>query len=180
MGGGIRLLLLVYNLALLFIAGLLIASAVGEVNPKPYVDLAMSTSQNRFILGIAGVIICLLSMIGMVKAIFGGSKKPVTVPIEGSSIGNIDITVPAIIVMVMIAVKTIKDVREVKPKVRKSSNGLVIELHMMINPEHIVPEMSINVQNAVKNHLEELGGLRVASVKVLVDDFLSPDKQTRS
>ena len=180
MSGGVRFLLFIYNIVFLFLSGLLIASAWGEINPKPYLDLAMSTSQNRFVVGLAGVVICLLAMIGIIRALFGSSNKIVTVPIEGSAAGNIDITVPAITAMIMVALKTVSEVREVRSKVRSSSGGLVIELNMMINPEQKVPEMSMNMQNAVKNYLEDIGGLRVAAVKVLVDDFLSPDKTNRA
>jgi len=43
----------------------------------------------------------------------------------------------------------------------------------MINPDVSVPELSNNVQDVVRKYLEDIGGLKVAEVKVLVDD-LSP------
>ncbi len=48
---------------------------------------------------------------------------------------------------------------------------------MMINPDIGVPELSKNVQDAVRKYLEDIGGLKVAEVKVLVDD-LSPGFKT--
>lgn len=180
MSGSTRLLLLIYNLILLFLAAVLIAAALGEANPQYYLEVALSSSQNRFIVGLGGVILCLLALMGIVKSMFGSSKKTVTVPIEGSMIGNIGITIPAITVMIMMAVKTVPGVREIKPKVVNSPTGLVIDLHMMINPEYKVPTMSMDIQNAVKEHLEEIGGLKIATVRVLVDDFMAPDKLSRA
>ena len=42
---------------------------------------------------------------------------------------------------------------------------------MMINPELNVPELTAATQQKVKEYLENIGGLQIAEIKVLVDDF---------
>jgi uncharacterized alkaline shock family protein YloU len=49
----------------------------------------------------------------------------------------------------------------------------------MINPEMGIPELSNTVQSVVKKYLEEIGGLKVVEIKVLVDD-LNPGTKTSS
>jgi len=46
----------------------------------------------------------------------------------------------------------------------------------MINPEHSVPEIAQSLQNVVRDNLEKVGGLQVAEIKVLVDDFNTTSK----
>ena len=86
MSGTVRMLLFFYNFILLLFAGLLIATALGEVNIKPYLEMAMATSQNRIMVGVGGVILCLLSMIGIVKAIFGNSEKIASIAITDTGV----------------------------------------------------------------------------------------------
>ena len=78
----------------------------------------------------------------------------------------------------MKAVKRVEGVKEIRSAVKDSPEGLIITMHMMINPEHSVPEMSKNVQTAIKESLETIGGLTVAEVRVLVDDFAVAPKST--
>jgi len=73
----------------------------------------------------------------------------------------------------MRAIKPIEGVRDIKPHVSQSVEGLVIKLHMAINPELSVPDLSQQIQSAVKQYLQDIGGLQVAEVRLLVDDFLA-------
>jgi uncharacterized alkaline shock family protein YloU len=107
-----------------------------------------------------------------------GSRGVKAISIERSMTGNIGITVPAVNAIIMMAVKKISGVKEVKAKISESPEGLIVDLQSMINPEYKVPEMSMDIQNAVKENLENIGGLKVAEIRVLVDYFAVPDKSS--
>jgi len=166
-----RLVFLIYNLVLFIIAGFVMLAALGRPEPMNYMQQVLSTPQNRILLGVVAIVIMVLTVILLFNAL---KIKPATeksVVISGDLQGQISITVPAIKVMIMRAVQQVKGVKEVKPSVFNAANGVVIKLHVLINPEYSVPQMSENLQNVVKKQLEEYGGLNVAEVKVLIDDF---------
>ena len=47
---------------------------------------------------------------------------------------------------------------------------VVVSLTLMVNPDYKIPEMTAVVKK-VANLLEEVGGLKVAEVRIKVDDF---------
>ncbi len=177
MSAGYRFLLIIYNLIILAITGSVLSIMIGQVKITPYLEYAMNNTQSRMLIILISVIVILLALIGIVKALSGESKRKDSFPIGGSSVGDISITIPAIIVIINKAVKSIQGVREVKPKVRFGKDGLIINLYMLINPEFNMPSMSMDVQNAVKEHLDRIGGVTVSSISVLIDNY-SPNEKT--
>ncbi|HHV16085.1 MAG TPA: alkaline shock response membrane anchor protein AmaP [Gelria sp.] len=171
-----RLLLFVYNLLLIIVSGLLIAAAVGRPEPLTYIEIALSTTQNRIITGVVGILLLILGIYVFISTIKLESKVK-SVEVDRTLVGEVSITIPAINVIIMKAVKKVEGIKDVKPVVKSRPDGLEVYLHMMINPDVSVPELSKNVQDVVRKHLEDIGGLKVAVVKVLVDD-LSPGIRT--
>ncbi|MDR1616419.1 MAG: alkaline shock response membrane anchor protein AmaP [Syntrophomonadaceae bacterium] len=177
MNGSTRLILFIYNLVFLFLAAALIAAlTVGDYDLVSCAQWAVATARNKVLLGLVGVVVGILAFIGIIKSLAPGTRKAKAIPIEGSVIGNIGITVPAVNAIIMMAVKKISGVREVKAKISESPGGLIVDMQTMINTEYKVPEMSMDIQNAVKENLENIGGLKVAEIRVLVDYFAVPDK----
>ena len=167
-----RLVLFIYNLLLLGLAGVAVIAAAGRPEPLEYIKLGLSTPQNRVVVGTLAILLIVIALL----LLFAGLKSPAirkndSVIINSELNGQVSITVPAIKLIIMKAVKKVEGVKDIKPSVSSSEEGLVVYLHMMINPEHNVPEMSKNLQQVVKQYLEEIGGLQVSQVKVLVDDF---------
>lgn len=105
-----------------------------------------------------------------------GESKPANILVSSSVNGQVSITVAAIKTIISRAVKKVDGVKETRSSVAQGPDGVIIYLHMMINPEISVPEMSKNVQAAVKEQLESIGGLQVSEVRVLVDDFSHANK----
>ncbi|MEN6348394.1 MAG: alkaline shock response membrane anchor protein AmaP [Syntrophomonas sp.] len=168
-----RLVLFIYNLLLLSLAGAAVFAAAGRPEPLEYIKLGLSTPQNRVVVGTLAILLAVIALL----LLFAGLKPSSSVKRNDSIIinselnGEVSITVPAIKLIIMKAVKKVEGIKDIKPAVSSNEDGLVIYLHMMINPEHNVPEMSKNLQQVVKQYLEEIGGLQVSQVKVLVDDF---------
>ncbi|MDD2585357.1 MAG: alkaline shock response membrane anchor protein AmaP [Syntrophomonadaceae bacterium] len=170
MSGMWRLITFLYTLFLLLAAGLAAVAAMGNPEPLKYINLALSTPQNRIILGIAAIVLIVLSLF-VIISLFKREPKIENIVVESNLVGQVSITIAAIKIIIMKAIKTVEGVKDIKPVVSDSPDGLVVYLHMMINPEYNVPEMSQNVQNTVKEYLQNTGGLKVAEIRVLVDDF---------
>lgn len=171
-----RLLLFVYNLLLIIAAGMAVAASIGRPEPLSYIEMALSTPQNRIIVGITGVILLVAGILVFLSTI-RLEPRVKSIEVDRSLAGEVSITVPAIKIIIMKAVKTVEGIKEIKPVVNNGADGLQVYLHMMINPDKSVPELSKNVQDVVRKYLEETGGLKVAEVKVLVDD-LNPGAKT--
>jgi uncharacterized alkaline shock family protein YloU len=165
-----RLVLLVYNLLMLIIAGAVITVSLGWVDPLVYYNIAVSTSENMFIMGTVGVIIGVIALAMLVWGL-KPSNRTDAVQVDKGMSGEISISIAAIKVIIMKAVKQVEGVKEIRPDVKNTPSGVIIKLHIMINPEHTVPELAQSLQKAVRDDLEKIGGLQVAEIKVLVDDF---------
>jgi uncharacterized alkaline shock family protein YloU len=165
-----RLVLLVYNLLILVIAGAVIAVSLGWSIPLAYFNMAVSAPENKIIMGTVGVILGIIALIMLVWAT-RFSDHTDAVLVEKGLAGEVSISIAAIKVIIMKAVKQVEGVKDLRPIVSWAPGGLMVKLHIMINPEHTVPELAQSLQIAVKDNLEKIGGLQVAEIKVLVDDF---------
>jgi uncharacterized alkaline shock family protein YloU len=60
----------------------------------------------------------------------------------------------------MKAVREVSGVKDIRPSVSESDSGVAVKLHMMVNPERSVPELSQAVQKEVKNTWRTLADCR--------------------
>lgn len=175
MGAFKNAVLVLYNCFILFLAGVAVTAAAGRDEPLAAIQAALSTPPNRLLVGAVAILLIALTL-GVFFTMLKQEPRSNAVTVKTTSAGEIAITVPAVKVLIMKAVRQVEGVREVKPSVYEGNDGLLVKLHMMINPELNVPELSQNVQNAVKQFLQDIGGLQVAEVRVLVDEFVSSGK----
>jgi len=175
MSGLWRVVLFCYNLLIL---GLAIAALYLAVGYTRLVDAGLallSNPVNQIILGASAAAVIALTILVMIS-LLKGESKPANILVSSSVNGQVSITVAAIKTIISRAVKKVDGVKETRSSVAQGPDGVIIYLHMMINPEISVPEMSKNVQAAVKEQLESIGGLQVSEVRVLVDDFSHANK----
>jgi uncharacterized alkaline shock family protein YloU len=162
--------LVVYNLIILLIAAVAVCMAAGVSGPLTYINAAFITSESRMAVGGVALIILIIAIITMGMLL--KRKRPAdSVVVDSNLSGQVSITIPAINVIIMKAVKKVDGIKDIRPVVTSKPDGLLIYLHMMINPERNVPEMSQSIQSIVKEHIEKIVGLHVAEIKILVDDF---------
>lgn len=170
-----RLVVFLYSILLLGLSGIAIIAAMGRPEPLSYLNLALSTPQNRIVLGVIAIallVIALLSLFSSLKI----QTRPSSITIQNTLVGQVSITVPALKVIIMKAIKKVEGVKEVKSSVSSDPQGLIVNLHIMIEPELSVPDTTKSIQNIVKQYIEEIGGLPVAEIKILVDDFGTTNK----
>lgn len=171
--------MVLYNLVLVLLAVAGITAAMGRPEPLNYINLALSTPENRVITGTVAAALLIAALTAIVSAL--KSEEPVNaITIDSTLSGEVSITVPAVNTIIMKAVKKVQGVRDIKPTVINATDGLIVKLHMMINPDYSVPEMCKEIQQIVKQYLEETGGLKVSEVRVLVDDFSASNRNSRA
>lgn len=165
-----RFLFFIYNLIFIVLAGAAIGVALGWDKPLGYITLALSTPQNRISVGLVAVVILVIAII-MLATSLKFESQPRSVVVRSALTGDVSITVSAIKAIIMKAVRKVEGIREIEPSISNSPEGIKVYLHVAINPEYSVPEMTKSIQAIVKQYLEEIGGLDVAEIKILVDDF---------
>jgi len=171
-----RLVLFIYNLVILALAGVVIAVSWGWSDPLTYLNAAASTPESRLVLGGVGIILAIIALIMLVWGLKPSKRVADTVVVENSMAGEVSMSIAAIKAIIMKAIRQVEGIKELRPEVSNSSAGVIVKLHTMINPEHSVPEIAQSLQNVVRDNLEKVGGLQVAEIKVLVDDFNTASK----
>ncbi len=165
-----RLVIVIYNLLMLAIAGVVVAVSLGWVEPLAYLDLAVSTPENKIIMGLVGIILAVIALSMLSWGLMGQAAADGII-VEKGLAGEVSISIAATKIIIMKAIKQVEGIKDLRPTVIKSPAGLKVKLHIMINPDCSVPEIAQSLQVVVKDNLERIGGLQVAEIKVLVDDF---------
>jgi uncharacterized alkaline shock family protein YloU len=166
----LKIILFLYNIIILFLGGIIVLTVFNYFTPTTYLDWAMSAVSNRIILGGIGMLLIVIALLVFIN-LFKGQPKEESITVENALHGRISMTIPAIKVIIHKSLQKVEGVKETKIVVKNLSEGLTIYIHMMINPELNVPELSKKVQETVKFDLMAIGGLEVQAVKVLIDDL---------
>lgn len=165
-----RLVLTIYNILLFIIAAAAVAVSIGVTEPLRYINMIAASPKNMIVTGSVGIVLGVLALV----LLFLGLQKQTdgdSVLVEKGLLGEVSMSISAIKLIIMKAVRQVDGVKETRSMVKKAPNGLFITLHMMINPELNVPDLTCATQQKVKEYLENIGGLQIAEIKVLVDDF---------
>lgn len=180
MTGVWRVVLFFYSLLLAAAGALTLVLAMGRTEFTDYFTLTMSNQQNRMAIAGAAAILLAAAIVTLFYSLKSGKSEPKTSTVivnEGID-GQVSMTIPAIKVIIMKAVKKVEGIKEIKATVNNKPEGLDVLLHTMINPDYNVPEMSERIQTAVRQQLEVTGGLKVSSIRVLIDDLGSAARQS--
>lgn len=128
---------------------------------------------------IAVVIGFILLVIGFKTLIDSLSKKmPTLASIQTTDLGAVNITVTALEHLVSKAAKQIKEVKEIKPRVKPLADGIAIYLNASVNTESNLPFVTKELQDTVKGYIEQIAGINVLEVKVLVN-YISQERKLR-
>jgi len=166
-----RLWVFLFDLVFMAIMAGILALSLGYGQPLHWLGEALNTTRERLITGGvagAGLLVGLFVLLASLKS----DEPPVTTVLEGP-LGKVSMTVPAVKQIITKAARGVEGIGEVRPVVKFRRDGVRVFLHFMINPDYRVPEMAENLQNQVSRQLEEIGGLKVLEIKVLVDDISS-------
>lgn len=97
-------------------------------------------------------------------------KKAVS---KHTNIGEISISLNSIENIAINASKKTNGVRETKTLVRKSDDGVEIEIRLVVMPDMSIPVITEDVQQRVKKSVEDTAGVIVKAVRVVVDSIYS-------
>jgi uncharacterized alkaline shock family protein YloU len=173
MGIGKRILMVVIGIMIMLAGLLLILITLGllrEVSFFGYTFVPLLRNFNYTALGF------LILVLGVLVIVFWGStreKEKMTGSIfSHTEIGEIRVSFKAIENMVLTAAKKIKGVREVTTNIESSEQGLLISLHIKALSDLPLPDLVKELQETVREYVQEISGTNVVEIKVNVENIV--------
>ena len=167
--------LIVFLISLVVVAlGLVLITAAFEKNMAlSFVTTVLSgPAYLGWVMLLIGAFIVIIGVIVIVGVAFRSDNKSQSGTVETSAEGGlVQLSVPAIKCIVEQAAKTIPGLNEINTEVHKTPSGVEIRVKITVATEVNIPELANKLQTVIKDQLENMAGLTVASVKVLVVDI---------
>lgn len=88
-----------------------------------------------------------------------------------TDLGDIEISMETLESLSLKAVSKIKGIHDVKANVRTAEEGLRIKLKCLVDGELVIPQLSLEMQKAVKGHVEQIAGIPVQQVIIRVSNI---------
>lgn len=174
-----RIVLTVYTLALAFISALMILVAIAPTWIQPHMWLAdaLSSTRGQVVLFIIGVAFFGVSVRLIVFAFTRrGGGQPV---VHETALGDVRISLDAVESLVKKVARSIKGVREMKAVVTHGKDGLHAELRGTISPEVSIPDVSEEIQSAVRQYVKRVVGVEMAEIRLEVDNIATDAHRRR-
>ena len=168
-----RLIVFLISLFVVLIGAALILAAFEKEVALTYISyLLEGPAYLGWVMLLVGALIVIIGVVVMVGIAFRSEKRaqPRTVQTNAEG-GNVEMSVSAIHRIVEQAAGTLSGLGEITTEVHNTPNGVEIQAKVSVNADMNIPELANNLQTVIKNQLENMGGLTVASVKVLVFDI---------
>ncbi|AFV11840.1 alkaline shock protein 24 [Thermacetogenium phaeum DSM 12270] len=166
MGISYRFFVAVFALFILLLGGCAFAVALGWSLPLTHLEDWLALPGNRWAVAAVSAFLVLMALWILMAALRRPREHEVI--IRESLLGRIEIAATALESLIRRAARQVRDVREVKPILRSDREGLVVLLHMNINPDANLPDISQEVQERVQEYLEKKAGVQVSQVQVLI------------
>lgn len=174
-----RIALTVYTIAMALISGLMILVAVVPewVQPQEWLDQALGSGRGRWAVGLIGTAFFAVSLRLILFAFKRqGGGQPV---VHETALGDVRISLDAVENLVRKVARGIKGVREIKASVSHGKDGLHASLQATISPEVSIPEVSEEIQTAVRQYVKRVVGVEMAEVRLEVVNIANESRRTR-
>lgn len=143
--------------------------SLGLVPVHLWLDRLQLSTNTRIALGVIAAVFFAVS-VRLIFFAFRGRDRGQAVMHE-SSLGEIRISLDAVENLVRKVARGVKGVREMKADVTNTNAGLAVELKGIISPEVSIPEVSEEIQSAVKSYVRRVVGVEVAEVRIKVENI---------
>ena len=172
MKAGQRILLIAYSLLVIAITvlfSLVVCGSFGSQNVLSFIN----TVNNNLLLSVSIWIIAVGVIIASFAMMFLGTRNSAaSAMIKSTENVNINISIDHINSIAAKVVKSIESVRDTKISTTVSDHGININVKIALMSNAVVPEITSQIQKSVKDHIENMIGLTVSSIPVLVDNSI--------
>ncbi|NLC69056.1 MAG: alkaline shock response membrane anchor protein AmaP [Clostridiaceae bacterium] len=171
----LRILLVIYAVVFIFAAVMSVMVAINnEMLGGIYYRLDSSIASSRY----SGLIITVIALFLLVSAILffiaglrtTRDKRAVS---KYTNIGEVKISLNSIENIALNVASKMGSIRDLKAYVSKIDDSVSITIKGVVLPDVNIPLVSSELQEKVKNAVEEGSGVGVADVKVFIEDIYS-------
>lgn len=173
-----KIVLSIYTVALAVVSFIMTVVAIfpEEVQPARWIEDAMSTGRGRWAVGLIGATFFLVSVRLIAVAFRRQGGQPV---VHETSMGLVRISLDAVENLVRKTARGIKGVREIKATVIHGKDGLHVLLKGTISPEVSIPEVSEEIQTAVRTYVKRVVGVELVDIRMEVENIANEGRRTR-
>ncbi|MGE5673699.1 MAG: alkaline shock response membrane anchor protein AmaP [Mycobacterium leprae] len=169
----------IYTLALMVVSALMVVGAMfpSWIKPHLWLEDMLTTPRGQWGVGIAGLAFFVVSLRLIFFAMRGqGGGRPV---VHESELGEVHISLGAVENLVQRTARAIKGVREIKAVVTNGKDGLAVVLKGTISPEVSIPEVSEEIQNAVRQYVKRVVGVEMTEIRLDVTNIANEGRRGR-
>ncbi|NEW06211.1 alkaline shock response membrane anchor protein AmaP [Paenibacillus sp. SYP-B3998] len=169
-----RLLLLLYSL-IVFVASIIVLCTASGWIPKAQAELTLShfyVDKNYAYPGICISLIVLLISIRFLFISLRRSRAQSPSIDQRTDFGDIRISMETVENLSLKAAGRSKGVKDLRARVKVNQSGLEITIRTVVDGETSIPELTEEMQSAVKSYIEEITGIPVANVTVFVANIV--------
>ncbi|MFW5981099.1 MAG: alkaline shock response membrane anchor protein AmaP [bacterium] len=160
-----RMVIFIMAIIFMFVSILLTFYAVGLADYDFFADILYQVYE-RWEFAILFLLLFAAS-VWVVYPIVANDIK--TTVISKSELGEIDISIDALDTLVNNIALEQEGVVAIKNRLSTKEDKLMIDLTAKIFPSKNIPEITTNLQTLVKSYIEDITGVTVGEVKILVD-----------
>jgi uncharacterized alkaline shock family protein YloU len=91
---------------------------------------------------------------------------------QRTEFGDIRISIETVENLSLKAANRVRGVKDLKARVNVNASGLEIVIRSVVDGESSIPDLTEELQRSVKEHVEEITGIPVASVSVFVANIV--------
>ena len=158
-------------LGLVFIGGALFLLAI-NFNLFPGLMIDLPAWVDETVLLAAGSVLLLLALILLALGLRSKRSKESSAVLKGSEFGEVLISINALENMVLRVVQKTQGIKDVSRQVSYTPEGLVVKVIIRVMPDITMPDLIKDLQSKIKEYLEDISGIIVQEVKVVVENIV--------
>lgn len=172
-----RVILTIYTFALAFISLLSVLLALGWDEPERVLRIAMVTQGGRVAVGLVGLVFFAVS----VRLLYFAFNRPNRnrAVVHEAQLGEVRISLEAVENLVSRVARGIKGIRDVRPFVRMSPEGLEVRLRVWVSPDVGIPELTQHLQEEIVRYVRNVVGVGVMGVETFVENITTESRRAR-
>lgn len=177
-----KLLLVLVLLFLIALSGLCLGTAMDLISSETIMGCVTIITNgliaNRLIIGAVGLVLLIFALRLFVamgrKGTAPQEKTPSSTLISAGENGTAYITLSAIDSLVQRHCRSNQRIKGCESKVIAMPNGISVSLKLQVLPDTVIPELSAQLQKSLKEYLENLSGITVTGIDILILPTVQP------
>lgn len=177
-----KLLLLLFSLAVAISSVIVILYAFGLVGDLfdwfAWSELGHSVKDTTTVIVVSAIV--LIIALRMLYISLRASRSSAPSIDQRTSYGDVRISLETVENLTLKAASRTKGMKDLKARVQVSDAGIELAIRAVVDGDTSIPDLTEEVQRIVKEHVEEITGIPVASVSVYVANVSSSPQAFRS